>query len=297
MYPSTKKITNCNSFGNHTGMCYFGENNGISVWDSCYHIPAPSLPVDFMKADRNQLLLQRIFNGIVLLGILLSATICYTLIDHQPQGHILLELSLVNCILLLVVFVVANIMFGKFSKKLSPDPLHKDLLTGFTTRHAFGEFFQHTLREANRTLEPLSVLLIDIDHFKRINEKYGHKAGDKVLVMLASSIQSLLRASDECCRWQGDQFLVVLKDCSTRDCCHIAEKILDEIRNNVLHFGNRQICISTSMGIAQMNGDDDTETLAARAETGLHSARDNGRDTFSIGYDWILIDYSCDPIF
>jgi diguanylate cyclase (GGDEF)-like protein len=248
-----------------------------------------------MKADRKPLLLQLILNGTLLLGIILSAKVCYTLIDHNPEGHILLQLSFINCVLLLVVFVIANIMFDKYARK--PAPLHKDLLTGFMTRHTFSGFFQQTLLEANRTLEPLSVLLIDIDHFKQINEKYGHKAGDEVLTMLATSIQSLLRASDVSCRWQGDQFLILLKDCSTKDCCHIAEKIHDEIRNKILHFGKKKICITTSMGIAQMNGNDDIESLAARAETGLHTARDNGRNTYAIGYDWILIDYSCEPIF
>lgn len=250
-----------------------------------------------MKVDRTQLFMQRILNSIVLLGILLSGTLSYTLIDHNPKGHVIFELSLANCILLILVLVVANYLFGKCCNKDSQNSMHVDILTGFMTRHAFGELFQHTLLEANRTLEPLSILLVDIDHFKGINERYGHKTGDEVLKMLATSVQSVLRASDISCRWQGDQFLIVLKECSSRDCCHIADKILVKIRKQVLHRNDKEICITTSIGIAQMNSDDDTETLAARAETGLHSARDNGRNAYAIGYDWILIDYSCDPIF
>ncbi len=250
-----------------------------------------------MKVDRTRLVMQRILNSSVLLGILLSGFLSYTLIDHNPKGHVLFELSLANCILLIVVLVVANYLFGEYRSKAPHDLLHVDILTGFMTRHAFGELFQHTLLEANRTLEPLSILLVDIDHFKGINERYGHKTGDAILTMLAASIQSVLRASDISCRWQGDQFLIVLKDCSTKDCCNIANKILAEIRNQVLHRNNKKICITTSIGVAQMNSDDDTESLAARAETGLHSAQDNGRNSYAIGYDWILIDYSCDPIF
>jgi len=195
------------------------------------------------------------------------------------------------------VLAVVNLLFNKFRNQPSRDTRHVDLLTGFMTRHAFGEIFEHTLLDAKRSLEPLSVLIVDVDHFRLINERYGHQVGDELLIMLSKSIQSVLRASDITCRWEGDQILIVLKDCSTKDSCRIAEKILEKIRTQTLDRGKEKINITTSIGIAQMISGDNTETLAARAETGLHSARDNGRNTYAIGYDWILIEYRCDPIF
>lgn len=94
-----------------------------------------------------------------------------------------------------------------------------------------------------------------------------------------------------------DQILIVLKDCATKDSSRIATKILNIIRNETLTKNGEEIGITVSIGVAQMLSDDNTETLISRAETGVYSARDIGRNTYAIGYDWVLIDYSCEPIF
>jgi diguanylate cyclase (GGDEF)-like protein len=254
-----------------------------------------------MKADRTTLWLQLILNGALLLGLVLSGIGSYSLSSGYPCNSsselTLHKIFLVSSILFVVVLAAANLLFSKFRNQPSHDIQHVDHLTGFMTRHAFGEVFEHTLLDAKRSLEPLSVLLVNIDHFRRINERHGHQIGDEVLIMLSESIQSVLRASDITCRWEGDQILVVLQECSTKDSCRIAVKMMEKIRSQTLERGKEKINITTSIGIAQMVSSDTIETLAARAETGLHSARDNGRNTYAIGYDWILIEYCCDPIF
>ncbi len=165
------------------------------------------------------------------------------------------------------------------------------------TRQDFIAKFEHILLDSSFSNVPLSLLMIDIDHFRRINDKYGHQAGDKVLAMLSKSVQSILRTSDISCRWAGDQFLVVLNDCAVQDACRIAAKVLVMVRKKNLRIGRKTIRVTTSIGVAQRVTDDTVKTLIARAETGLHSACDNGRNTSAIGYDWILLEYYSKPIF
>lgn len=234
--------------------------------------------------------------GIVVSGVVAFA--CVTL-DHScvfSFRHLLFALS--NILLLSIIFIAVHFLTKKtVAPPVSPNK-HIDELTGYTTRHAFNQIFEHAILDTRRSLEPLTVLLIDVDHFRSINEKYGHDAGDKVLYLLSEAIQSLLRASDLTCRWEGDTMLLVLKDCTERDGCRLAAKILEKVRA-IKHISTdkRTVTFTTSIGVAQMINGDDSQTLVARAETGLHSARDNGRNTYAVGYEWILIDYACDPIF
>lgn len=279
-------------------LLYQNGSQLLSSW--CYHIPASSSPVDFMKADRTKLFFQLLLNSALLLGLVLSGIVLYSLSSYtgnNSSAQTLLKISLTDSILLVIVLAAANLLFKKCRDQPLRDIRHVDLLTGFMTRHAFGEVFEHTLLDAKRSLEPLSVLMVDIDHFRLINERHGHQVGDELLSLLGKSIQSVLRASDVTCRWEGDQILVLLKDCPAKDSCRLADKMLKKIHSQTLELGKKKINITTSIGIAQMVSSDNTETLAARAETGLHSARDNGRNTYAIGYDWILIEYNCDPIF
>ncbi len=234
-----------------------------------------------------------------MLGLLISAIDIYSLstgTDNHPSWQTLHGISLTDSIILVLVLLTLNILFIKYRTLIQQGVQHIDLLTGFVTRHAFNETFEHALLEAKRSLEPLSVLIVDIDRFRGINERYSHQVGDKVLLMLSRSIQTVLRASDITCRWEGDQFLVILKDCSTKDSCRIAEKMLEVIRSQSLEHDKKLIKTTASIGVAQMLSSDNIEAIVSRAETGLHSARDNGRNTYAIGYDWILINYNCEPI-
>ena len=234
--------------------------------------------------------------GIVVSGVVAFA--CVTL-DHQCVFSFRqLLFAVCNIVLLSIIFVAVHFLIKKSDAPPASPNKHVDELTGYTTRHAFGQIFEHALLDARRSLEPLTVLLIDVDHFRTINEKYGHGTGDQLLYLLSQTIQSLLRASDLTCRWEGDTMLLVLKDCTERDGCRLAAKILKKVRAlKHVTADNTTVTITTSIGVAQMITEDDCQALVARAETGMHSARDIGRDTYAIGYEWILIDYACDPIF
>ncbi|MBU0943036.1 MAG: GGDEF domain-containing protein [Proteobacteria bacterium] len=252
-----------------------------------------------MKAPRDSTLFRFLINGIILLVLLLSSIMGFLLFRYGtpvPETQILLRLSLACLLLLITLLAVVHIAFRQLRKQAADDQ-GTDNLTGFLYRQIFNQVLEQALLEARRTLEPLSLVIIDIDRFRLINEEHGHVRGDLLLTLLSRSIQSVLRASDTTCRWGGNQFLVILKDCPEKDACRLAANILEKIRQQRRPLNGKSIKVTASIGVAQMLSTDSSQTLLARVETGLYSARDKGCDTYAIGYDWILIDYSCEPIF
>ena len=253
-----------------------------------------------MKRERKMYVFQLLINASLLVSILLTGIIAY-FISHRPGGVNYSSqpflLALFDVALLILVFIAVSVLVNKFFLRLSSSSPHIDGLTGFMTRHNFRHVFEQEILDSKCSHQPLSILLIDVDHFRLVNERYGHRVGDELLIMLGSVIQSVLRASDVSCRWGDDQIFVTLKNCTERDACRRAKNILEKLSQQTLNNKGVPVSITASIGVAQMVGEDDVETLVIRAETGLCSARDNGRNTFAIGYEWILIDYSPDPIF
>jgi len=224
-------------------------------------------------------------------------------VSYSPGNHLdstintesFFKISLSDSFLVILIFVMANCLFVKFYKQLH-DESHIDGLTGFISRYAFIDVIKKVMIRSNRTLEPLSVILTDIDHFKSMNEKYGYQVGDELLKILSNAIRSTVEDSDLICRWDSNQILIVLESCTTNNACKIVKKILQKTRGPHLLSSGKSIKFTTSNGVAHMISTDHILSLVTRAETGLHTARDNGRDTCAVGYEWILIDYIRNPI-
>jgi len=253
-----------------------------------------------MKIERNISLIRSFVNVFLALSIALNGALIVLLSEKSdssllPQAEFQIILS--SILFLFVVLISINYLLNTLYRKPVHDKHWCDDLTGFMTRQEFSRVFEHSVFESSRSGDPLCLLLIDIDHFRRVNEKHGQQTGDEILTLLSRSIQSVLRTSDINCRWAGDQFLVALKDCAIKDACRIAAKLLVTVRQQELVIGKKTIKVTTSIGVAQMIRDDTVKHLIARVETGLHSACDNGRNTYAIGYDWILLEYYSKPIF
>lgn len=254
---------------------------------------------EFMKTVPESRRYQLASSIVVLLVLFLnvSGIVLLWLLPAGPRETVLLSCLILSSLLLLVLLIA----LPRLSRRMltchpAGDPA-VDRLTGFMNRSVFGPVFEQALLDARRSLQPLSLIMIDIDRFRFINEEHGHLVGDTILTMVGDAIHSTLRASDITCRWDGNQFLIVLKECSVKDACRLAATTLERIRALQLPLNGKIVRVTTSMGVAQMLASDAAEILVARAETGLYSARDAGRDTWAIGYDWILIDYFCKPIF
>lgn len=157
-----------------------------------------------------------------------------------------------------------------------------DALTGLANRRRFEEALDSEFRRARRYNLPLACLLIDLDHFKEINDQGGHPAGDVALLAAARAIKSNIREVDLAARWGGDEFAVLLPQTALETAVLVARRILDTIRGLTLEGPKRRM--TASLGIAGIPDPNLTgqEQIISVADLGLLAAKKNGRDRLEI---------------
>ena len=125
---------------------------------------------------------------------------------------------------------------------------------------------------------PLCVIMADLDHFKAINDGYGHLVGDEVLQIAASRMASAARTNDEICRYGGDEFLCILENTDIADGEEVAQRMRARISGDTLQSGDRQFGLTLSLGLAEASKDDTLDALIKRADSALYAAKRAGRD-------------------
>lgn len=178
------------------------------------------------------------------------------------------------------VAVVRDISERKLFEKKLVELATTDSLTGVLTRGAFMEEAEDAFRLAKRHSRPMSVMMIDADYFKRINDTHGHHVGDEVLIELASLIGECLRTTDKFGRYGGEEFSAVLQETNHEEAVAVAERVLEVVRNaRVPVEGSDPIQFTVSVGIATMNDESkDLDALIQTADENLYKAKDAGRD-------------------
>ncbi len=150
-----------------------------------------------------------------------------------------------------------------------------DPLTGIWNRRHIQDFLEGEMAQAHRYGKHLSVLLIDIDHFKSINDQYGHHVGDQVLVELSQRLRSNLRMSDQVARWGGDEFVVVAPYCRANDALMLAEKLRRIVEKQSFPVAGT---VTMSIGISELQIDETMDGWFKRADGALYEAKSNGRN-------------------
>lgn len=156
-----------------------------------------------------------------------------------------------------------------------------DSLTGIKNRRYFDETLERELRRAEREHKPLSLILLDIDHFKRLNDNYGHQAGDQCLKLFANQLKRLLpRASDLVARYGGEEFAVILPDTDAESAALLAEKLRQAVEAENIRYNNQTISLTTSLGVTTYEtGTNPTATrLLSAADHALYQAKEKGRN-------------------
>jgi len=148
-----------------------------------------------------------------------------------------------------------------------------DGLTGCLRREAFLDAADHALRRARRSGRPLSMLVIDVDRLKQINDRFGHAGGDAALSLVSSSMRSALRNSDFIGRIGGDEFAAVLPEAGIDEAAAIAERARAGIGVVHLALGGEQAALSVSIGLAELEDGETAEALIARADSKLYGAK------------------------
>lgn len=153
-----------------------------------------------------------------------------------------------------------------------------DPLTAIPNRRAFAARLQAEVARSERSGAPLSLAVWDIDHFKKINDNYGHPFGDDVIRCVAQVIQSHLRESDFSARYGGEEFVALLPDCDAEGARILAEKICQVIQQSGCCLDPIDFKLTASCGIATLHGADRDDTLFKRADDALYRAKQSGRN-------------------
>jgi diguanylate cyclase (GGDEF)-like protein/PAS domain S-box-containing protein len=155
-------------------------------------------------------------------------------------------------------------------KMASSDPL-----TSLFNRRRFSEFLEHEVDRTKRYKSALSIIMLDIDHFKAINDRFGHQEGDGVLQALSTRLKDVIRESDIIARWGGEEFMILAVNTDLQNAQTIAEKIRADIENQ--QFPN-VTTFTISAGVTQFKDGDDPASLIERVDQALYQAKNNGRN-------------------
>lgn len=153
-----------------------------------------------------------------------------------------------------------------------------DGLTGLYNHRTFYKLLEDELARAQRFNRPVALLLLDIDHFKRVNDTYGHLAGDAVLRGLSELLRREARAIDRVCRYGGEEITVILPETDPDAAANFAERLRAAVEAQPFDANSEPIRITVSIGVASWPAQADSETLVAGADTALYAAKEGGRN-------------------
>jgi len=165
----------------------------------------------------------------------------------------------------------------------------RDGLTGCVNRTHAIEVINTELRRARRSQTPVSVIMFDIDHFKEINDRYGHLCGDAVLAAVGSRMRSVLRGGDVKCRYGGDEFLVLLPETPLEGAKRVADTLRREFADMPIQWKDDVLTITTSFGVtSSLPSEMDTDAIIGRADAALYLAKDRGRNCVRVAVEPVL---------
>jgi diguanylate cyclase len=158
-----------------------------------------------------------------------------------------------------------------------------DSLTGLPNREAYQQRLEQEVQRIERYGGKLSLMVCDVDLFKRINDAYGHLAGDKVLKIIAKSLQKNLRSSDFIARFGGEEFVALMPETSTNEAKIVAEKMRRKIEESPFNFKKEPVQITVSFGISEFAKGETADEVFSRADKALYEAKDKGRNQVQLG--------------
>lgn len=184
------------------------------------------------------------------------------------------ELANIEALMGTLVYPLRNAM----RYKSALDQAFKDPLTGAGNRIALDDGLKREMELARRHSYDLSLLMLDLDHFKAINDGFGHLVGDEVLKSVVEKIKECIRQTDICFRYGGEEFVVLLNNANIADARLISERIRMSIEAYCLQTDNGPLQATISCGLAILHADDDAHALMDKADKALYKAKRTGRN-------------------
>jgi diguanylate cyclase (GGDEF)-like protein len=193
------------------------------------------------------------------------------------RSFYLMILSLLFIMIIINIFIINIIKLKNVAEKKAIT----DKLTGLFNRSIIDTLIQVEIERAKRNNKPISILLFDIDHFKKINDTYGHDKGDYALKTIAEIARRTLRKSDYIIRWGGEEFLVILPETDLDGATKVAEKIRSNIENyNFKDIGK----VTVSIGVTTLQIGEPLDNAIKRADEALYAAKNKGRNRVEVSY-------------
>lgn len=194
-----------------------------------------------------------------------------------------LWLNLGVCLVVSIVILVAASLTVNYYQGRLEILATTDKLSGLYNRRAFEVLFEQSLKENERLPMTLSVILFDVDYFKSINDTYGHATGDRAIAELAKILLANIRASDIACRWGGEEFLALARDCDTKRAFELAEKLRHVVETSPMDINGETIRMTVSLGVAEHAHGESMDQLLHRADQAMYAAKEAGRNRTIIG--------------
>ncbi len=158
----------------------------------------------------------------------------------------------------------------------------RDALTGVWNRRAALEILDRDFHRARRLHEPLVVIMLDLDHFKRINDTRGHPGGDAVLMEVVRRALAVLRPYDSLGRYGGEEFMVIAPGCDAQSGLDLAERLRESVVASPIPLAPDSLSVTLSLGVASLADDPTPESLVHRADKALYSAKNAGRNRYAL---------------
>lgn len=186
--------------------------------------------------------------------------------DHFTSVHEK-QLTLLACI------SAPYLEIARLSRLATVDPLTRAL-----NRRGMDSAFPEVEADESGYVKPLSVVMVDLDHFKRVNDTHGHAVGDLVLKEVTRILSNVLRGGDAVIRYGGEEFLLVLPGVDLSTAARVVERARVAVQDAVIEVEDRRISVTASFGVAERTDGEDRETLISRADAALYRAKEAGRN-------------------
>jgi len=188
------------------------------------------------------------------------------------------KIALIELLSQLIGASIGNIkLFEKMQRQATTDGL-----TNLVNHKTFYEILEKELWRSRRYGGQISLIMVDVDNLKKINDVYGHRAGDKALREIGRRIKECIRQIDTAARYGGDEFAVILLNTSLDGANLVAQRMVEVVSNAPIAWNKEQISLSISVGLAQYNSDASPEDVTNRSDQALYAAKQAGKNTVRI---------------
>jgi diguanylate cyclase (GGDEF)-like protein len=205
--------------------------------------------------------------------------------DYQALCRLVLKLTTLDIAVATEVYHRSSVMeldrsvkHLQLEQSLLRTQLQQDALTGVSSRTSLIDVLEGAIGRSAKTGQPLCVIMADLDHFKNVNDSYGHMVGDKVLAEVGARIRAALREFDLVGRYGGEEFVIVLENTSRHTALQVAERVRQRIASQPINTGGHRLDVTISQGLAVRTDGDDLQSLLKRADDAMYKAKRAGRN-------------------